>query len=106
MTELLDFFRRCDFFSEENKMRTATNVAGRFIGTYISEYLMAESDGTRYERNSNVIALSNLVWLDDEERIIAFLQRELPECMASIPDHRSLDFMSGFSEGYDVANGD
>jgi len=91
MPTFSDCFQRIDFFSEEGKILAAAEVAGGWIGRYLGGRVVFEEADP----------LSRLLKEGDTDGIIAFLKRELPVCMASIPDHtHPWAFMVGFREGH------
>jgi len=102
---LYNCFRRRVFCCDEERI-------GWLLGAFFDEHLCpvipckcddeSMCEGCR-ERWRGLELLELLVEEADDEGTLTFLMREIPECMASIPDHAYADFMEGFFDGYILA---
>jgi len=103
MITKIDRFRDCFFFNEEGKITDEPYANGHVVGFYIDQYIY-EHDGNYGEKQMKSRVLYGLVAAGDGEGIIAFLKREIPDCMAEVLNHTYDDFMDGFIDGYILSN--
>ena len=103
MITKVDRFRKSFLSNGDGKITDEPYSNGWVVGFYIDQYIY-EHDGNYGEKRMKSRALYELVSAGDEGGLMAFLKREIPDCMAEVLVHPYDEFVNGFIDGFILSN--